>query len=34
MNAREADAARSLFKFLTSPDGAAVIKATGMEPGG
>ena len=34
MNAREADAARSLFKFLTSPAGAAVIKATGMEPGG
>ena len=34
MNAREADAARALFKFLTSPAAASVIKATGMEPGG
>ncbi len=32
--AREPDAARALFKFLTSPDAAAVIKAAGMEPGG
>jgi molybdate transport system substrate-binding protein len=32
--AREPDAARVLFKFLTSPAAAAVIKATGMEPGG
>jgi len=23
-----------LFKFLTSPAAAAIIKATGMEPGG
>jgi hypothetical protein len=28
------DAARVLFKLLTSPDAAAVIKATGMEPAG
>ncbi len=32
--AREPDAARALFKFLASPDAAAVIKAAGMEPGG
>ena len=32
--ASEPDAARALFKFLTSPAAAAVIKATGMEPGG
>jgi len=32
--ASEPDAARVLFKFLTSPAAAAVIKATGMEPGG
>jgi len=32
--AREPDAARVLFKFLTSPAAAAVIKAAGMEPGG
>jgi molybdate transport system substrate-binding protein len=32
--ASEPEAARSLFKFLTSPDAAAVIKAAGMEPGG
>lgn len=30
----EPDAARVLFKFLTSPAAAALIKATGMEPGG
>ena len=30
--AREPDAARVLFKFLTSPAAAAVIKAAGMEP--
>jgi len=29
----EPEAARALFKFLTSPAAAAVIKATGMEPG-
>jgi len=34
VNAREADAARALFKFLTSPAAASVIKAAGMEPGG
>src|ERR1700730_2870356 len=34
MTASEPDAARVLFKFLTSPAAAAVIKATGMEPGG
>ena len=28
----EPEAARALFKFLTSPAAAAVIKATGMEP--
>ena len=32
--AREPAAARVLFKFLTSPAAAAVIKASGMEPGG
>ena len=32
--ASEPDAARALFKFLTSPAAAAVIKAAGMEPGG
>jgi molybdate transport system substrate-binding protein len=32
--ASEPDAARALLKFLTSPAAAAVIKATGMEPGG
>jgi len=32
--ASDPDAARVLFKFLTSPAAAAVIKATGMEPGG
>jgi molybdate transport system substrate-binding protein len=31
--ASEPDAARVLLKFLTSPAAAAVIKATGMEPG-
>ena len=31
--ASEPDAARVLFKFLPSPAAAAVIKATGMEPG-
>jgi molybdate transport system substrate-binding protein len=30
--ASEPDAARVLFKFLTSPAAAAVIKAAGMEP--
>ena len=29
----EPEAARALFKFLTSPAAAAVIEATGMEPG-
>jgi len=33
-NAKEADAARALFKFLTSPAAAEVIKKAGMEPGG
>ena len=32
--APEPDAARALFKFLTSPAAAAAIKAAGMEPGG
>jgi molybdate transport system substrate-binding protein len=32
--ASEPNAARVLLKFLTSPAAAAVIKATGMEPGG
>ncbi len=32
--ASEPDAAKVLFKFLTSPAAAAVIKAAGMEPGG
>jgi molybdate transport system substrate-binding protein len=32
--ASEPDAAMVLFKFLASPGAAAVIKATGMEPGG
>jgi len=32
--AREADAAKALFKYLTSPEAAAAIKAAGMEPGG
>ena len=32
--AREPDAARALFKFLTSPAATAVIRAAGMEPGG
>ena len=32
--ASEPDAARVLLKFLTSPAAAAVIKASGMEPGG
>jgi molybdate transport system substrate-binding protein len=32
--ASEPDAARVLFKFLTSPAAAAVIKTAGMEPGG
>ncbi len=32
--ASEPDAARVLFKFLTSPSAAPVIKAAGMEPGG
>ena len=32
--ASEPDAARVLFKFLTSPAAAAVSKAAGMEPGG
>jgi len=32
--ASEPDAARALFKFLTSPAAASVIKAAGMEPGG
>lgn len=31
--AREPDAAKVLFRFLTSPAAAGVIKATGMEPG-
>ena len=31
--ANEPDAARGLFKFLTSPAAAAVIRAAGMEPG-
>jgi molybdate transport system substrate-binding protein len=31
--AREPDAAKALFRFLTSPAAAGVIKATGMEPG-
>ena len=30
---REPDAAKALFRFLTSPAAAGVIKATGMEPG-
>lgn len=34
MTASEPDAARVLFKFLTSPAAAAVIKAAGMEPAG
>lgn len=33
-NAKEPDAARALFKFLTSPAAAGVIKKAGMEPGG
>jgi molybdate transport system substrate-binding protein len=33
VTASEPDAARVLFKFLTSPAAAAVIKATGMEQG-
>jgi molybdate transport system substrate-binding protein len=32
-NAREAEAARTLIKFLTSPAAVPVIKAKGMEPG-
>ena len=32
MTASEPDAAKVLFKFLTSPAAATVIKATGMEP--
>jgi molybdate transport system substrate-binding protein len=32
--ASEPDAAGALFKFLTSPAAASVIKAAGMEPGG
>ena len=32
--ATEPDAAKVLFRFLTSPAAAAVIKAAGMEPGG
>jgi molybdate transport system substrate-binding protein len=32
--ATEPDAAKVLFKFLTSPAAAAAIKAAGMEPGG
>ncbi|MGC2713608.1 MAG: substrate-binding domain-containing protein, partial [Pseudolabrys sp.] len=32
VTASEPDAARVLFKFLTSPAAATVIKATGMEP--
>ena len=32
--ASEPDAAKVLFKFLTSPTAAAVIEASGMEPGG
>jgi molybdate transport system substrate-binding protein len=32
-NAKETDAARALFKFLTSPVAAEVIKKAGMEPG-
>ncbi len=31
--ASESHAAQELFKFLTSPDAATVIKAAGMEPG-
>lgn len=34
VNAREADAASALFKFLTSPVAVEVIKKAGMEPGG
>lgn len=33
-SAPEADAARALLKFLTSPAAASAIKAAGMEPGG
>jgi molybdate transport system substrate-binding protein len=33
-SAREPDAATTLFKFLTSPVAAGVIKKAGMEPGG
>jgi molybdate transport system substrate-binding protein len=33
MSAKEADAARALFKFLTAPTAAGVIKKAGMEPG-
>jgi molybdate transport system substrate-binding protein len=32
--AHEPDAAKALFKYLTSPEAAAAIKAAGMEPGG
>jgi molybdate transport system substrate-binding protein len=32
MTANQPDGARALFKFLTSPAAATVIKATGMEP--
>jgi molybdate transport system substrate-binding protein len=32
--AREPDAAKALFKYLTSPEAAAAIKTAGMEPGG
>jgi len=34
VSAKEPEAAREFVKFLTSPASAAIIKATGMEPGG
>jgi ABC-type molybdate transport system substrate-binding protein len=32
-NAKEAEAAKALIKFLTAPAAVPVIKAKGMEPG-
>ena len=32
-NAKEADAARSLIRYLLAPDAARVFKAKGVEPG-
>jgi molybdate transport system substrate-binding protein len=32
-SAKEADAARALIKFLSTPEAARVIRAKGMEPG-